>query len=88
MEMGGCLMMNIGMSLKSPNWSKYFSNYITHLLRVNKYFIHSISESEFQEILRVKDSDNDGYISVKEFLNSTKGTSIKKSDLAFQLLDK
>ena len=45
-----------------------------------------ISEEEFQDIMKIKDADNDGSISIKEFLN--KGPTMHKSDLAFQLLDK
>ena len=47
---------------------------------------YRISEEEFQDIMKIKDADNDGSISIKEFLN--KGPTMHKSDLAFQLLDK
>ena len=36
----------------------------------------------------MKDVDEDGRISINEFLNNTNGGSRKKNDLAFQLLDK
>ena len=48
---------------------------------------YSVSEEEFKEIMRVKDVDGDGFISIKEFLNK-EGSASKQSDLAFQLLDK
>lgn len=48
---------------------------------------YSVSEEEFQEIMRIKDADGDGFISIKEFLNK-EGSKSKQSDLAFQLLDK
>jgi len=47
----------------------------------------NITEEEFQEIMKIKDTDGDGTISIKEFLN-TNPTKNKKSDLAFKLLDK
>merc|ERR1712141_555515 len=47
----------------------------------------SISETEFQEIVKFKDADGDGFISCKEFLERREGSS-KKSDLAFEILDK
>merc|ERR1711953_647227 len=47
----------------------------------------SISEAEFQEIVKVKDADSDGFISCKEFLERSEGSS-KKSDIAFDILDK
>ena len=50
-------------------------------------FFHSVSEEEFKDIMRVKDVDGDGFISIKEFLNK-EGSASKQSDLAFQLLDK
>ena len=37
--------------------------------------------------MKIKDTDGDGTISIKEFLN-TNPTKNKKSDLAFKLLDK
>ena len=46
-----------------------------------------MSEEEFKDIMRVKDADGDGFISIKEFLNKEQSSS-KQSDLAFQLLDK
>merc|ERR1712241_1439019 len=49
--------------------------------------IKMISEAEFQEIVKVKDADADGFISCKEFLER-KGGSSKKSDIAFEILDK
>ena len=49
--------------------------------------IYSVSEEEFKDIMRVKDADGDGFISIKEFLNKEQSSS-KQSDLAFQLLDK
>ena len=49
--------------------------------------ICSLSEEEFKDIMRVKDADGDGFISITEFLNKERSSS-KQSDLAFQLLDK
>ena len=54
--------------------------------KYSKYF-YSVSEDEFKDIMRVKDVDGDGFISIKEFLNK-EGSASKQSDLAFQLLDK
>ena len=57
-----------------------------HKIRINRMF-YSVSEEEFKEIMRVKDADGDGFISIKEFLNK-EGSASKQTDLAFQLLDK
>ena len=46
-----------------------------------------ISEAEFQEIVKVKDANGDGFISCKEFLERREGSS-KKSDIAFDILDR
>ena len=59
-----------------------FTNQFTFLIKIFR-----ISEAEFQEIVKVKDADSDGFISCKEFLERRGGSS-KKSDIAFEILDK
>ena len=59
-----------------------FTNQFTFLIKIFR-----ISEAEFQEIVKVKDADSDGFISCKEFLERSEGSS-KKSDIAFDILDK
>lgn len=49
--------------------------------------IFRITADEFQDIIKMKDADGDGFISFKEFLER-KEPSSKKSDLAFEILDK
>ena len=59
-----------------------FANQFTFLIKIFR-----ITEAEFQDIVKVKDADSDGFISCKEFLERREGSS-KKSDLAFEILDK
>ena len=49
--------------------------------------VFRITEDEFRDIIKIKDADGDGFISCKEFLEMRGGSS-KKSDLAFEILDK
>ena len=84
MVMGNCPMKNTGMLFRSQESSR---NIIIHDNYVLTIAIFSITEEEFQEIMKIKDTDGDGTISIKEFLN-TNPTKNKKSDLAFKLLDK
>ena len=65
---------------RKSKWYKYDRFLISQI-------IYSVSEEEFKDIMRVKDADGDGFISIKEFLNKEQSSS-KQSDLAFQLLDK
>ena len=67
---------------KRQNISTLYSSKTFRLMTI----FRRISEEEFQDIMKIKDTDNDGSISIKEFLN--KGPTMHKSDLAFQLLDK
>ena len=75
-------MKNTGMWFRSQASSK-----IQYFHATNCFFPFRITEEEFQEIMKIKDADGDGTISIKEFLN-TNPTKNKKSDLAFKLLDK
>ena len=59
-----------------------FTNQATFLIKMFR-----ISEAEFQEIVKVKDANGDGFISCKEFLERREGSS-KKSDIAFDILDR
>ena len=83
MVMGNCPMKNTGMLFRSQELSKIIIIH-DYLLTIALF---SITEEEFQEIMKIKDTDGDGTISIKEFLN-TNPTKNKKSDLAFKLLDK
>ena len=83
MGMGNSVTRNIGMLSSGPESRKCKCAPI----KSKKYFFYSVSEDEFKDIMRVKDVDGDGFISIKEFLNK-EGSASKQSDLAFQLLDK
>jgi len=48
----------------------------------------NITDEEFNQIVSMKDVDEDGRISINEFLNTTNSGARKQNDLAFQLLDK
>ena len=76
-------MKNTGMWFRSQASSKIHYFHATNCF----FFPFRITEEEFQEIMKIKDADGDGTISIKEFLN-TNPTKNKKSDLAFKLLDK
>ena len=88
MGMGNSVTRNIGMLSSGPESRKCNSAPIKskNCFKYSMLF-YSVSEDEFKDIMRVKDVDGDGFISIKEFLNK-EGSASKQSDLAFQLLDK